>query len=76
MGEHIRQGGVSLSERGQGPSGYSSFFPYFSGDGAAFIPSFVLSGREELSRGYLGVCWSVAGSHGLGVSTSLRIAWN
>lgn len=41
-----------------------------------FIPSFFLGGREELSRGYLGVCWSVAGSRGLGVSTSLRIAWN
>lgn len=28
------------------------------------IPSLVLEGREELFRGFLGVCWSLAGSCG------------
>lgn len=78
MGELISQGGVSLRVRGvKVPRGILFFFfPYFSRDGVAFIPSFVLGGRKELSRGYLGVCWSVLDSCGLGVSTSLRIAWN
>lgn len=55
MGEHISQGGVSLRVPGvKVPRGTRLFFflsfPYFSGDGAAFIPSFILGGSKVTQR--------------------------
>lgn len=41
----------------------------------SFYPLFGSRKEKELSRGYRGVCWRLAGSW-LGVSTSLRIARN
>lgn len=67
MGERGSQGGVSLSVRGvKVPGGTRIFFPpflHFFGAGWLWSP-WVLEGREELFRGYLTVCRSLAGACG------------